>query len=98
MRTINESTAGVLGDAASASLDEIPVAQDIVNDSRAHICGVQAAVSGGTGALEAASDKIVLSFRRNDLVLDPDEALFVNTNDISGALDVTFSTNLWYDT
>lgn len=93
-----ESTAGTLGDSATASLDEVPIAQNIVNDSRSHIQACQAQVAGGTGSVEATFDNSQQGFGRSDLMLEPDEALFLNTTDISGALDVTFSANIWYET
>ena len=92
-----ESSAGVIGDAASCSIDEIPITQAAVNDSRSHIMAVVAAVQGGTGGVESTYPSKVLAFNRNDLVLDPDEALFMNNTDNSGALDVGFTLNIWYE-
>lgn len=86
-----------IGDAASASLDEVPVDQSIVNDSRSHIASVLAVNTGGTGALISDGDGQTLSFNRGDLVLDPDEALFLNLNDIVGAPPVRFNANFWYE-
>lgn len=86
-----------IGDSASASLDEVPVDQSIVNDSRSHIASVTAVNTGGTGALISENSSKVLSFNRSDLVLDPDEALFWNLNDIVGAPPVRFNCNIWYE-
>lgn len=90
-----ESTAGVSGDAAIASVDEVPVDQSLVNDSRSHIMAI-APVVGGAG-IEATAPQKALPFNRNDLVLDPDDAIFLNTTDVSGNLDVTFNLNVWYE-
>lgn len=87
-----------LGDSALASLDEVPVIQAQVNDSRSHIQQASAQGSGGTGAIAATFESSVLTFNRNDLVLDPDESIFLNLLDIVGAMPVTASANLWYET
>ena len=86
-----------LGDVATASLDEIPVAQDTVADSRSHISGVRASVSGATGATE--SDQVVETqvFERGDLTLDLDHALFLNTTDIDGAPPIAASCLIFYE-
>lgn len=93
----NGSTASVEGDAASSSLDEVPIDQSNINDSRSHIAFIQATVGGGTGTLEASADNTVLTFERGQLFLDPDEALFMNNKDVSGALSIAFGWNLWYE-
>lgn len=97
LHSSGESSPGSIGDAASASVDEVPTTQSAVNDSRSHIIGITAGVAGGTGAIEATYPSKVLAFNRGDLVLDPDEALFLNLTDNSGALDITFSCNIWYE-
>ncbi len=97
LTTIPESTPGAIGDAANCSIDEVPVGQADINDSRSHLMNVSATVNGGTGGIEATTPSKVLPFNRNDLVLDPDEAIFMNNTDISGALDVTFNLNVWYE-
>lgn len=96
-RVTNESTAGVEGDTARSSFDEVPVNQSVVNNSRSHIAQIQAVVAGGTGTLDPNAANIVLTFERGQLFLDPDEAWFVNNADVSGALDVGFSWNCWYE-
>lgn len=98
LRGLPESSAGVLGDSAVASLDEVPVIQAKVDDSRAHIQACSAQVIGGTGAVETVFNNSYRRWNQNELVLDPDEALFLNIDDTSGALDVTFGANLFYDT
>lgn len=91
-----ESTAAVIGDDWIASLDEQPITQAIVNDSRSHIMSISATGQGGTGGVDPALNSSLLSFNRNDLVLDTDEAFFVNVTDVSGAMDITATFNLWY--
>jgi len=86
----------VIGDDVSTSLDEIPVTQENVDDSRSHIAAAHSACIGGTGAVTGTTGLIVLSFNRDDLVLDPDEALFVNNRDIGGTPSIVVSWNLWY--
>lgn len=93
-----ESTAGAIGDASIASLDEVPTIQARSNDSRSHIQSASAQVIGGTGAIEAVYNNSSRRWNRNDLVLDPDEALFLNIEDTSGALDVGWAANLFYET
>lgn len=103
MRTVHQMTIqGVLvaADAALSSLDEVPVAQVQVNDSRSHISAV--AVGSGTfstngGLNPSGTPQLVLNFRRNDLVLEPDEALFLNNVDGAGTPTVNTRVNIWYD-
>lgn len=97
LSTKSSGTAAVLGDAAGCSIDEVPVFQSSTNDSRSHIMAVSSQVIGGTGAIESNTPARVLSFNRGDLVLDPDESIFMNTEDISGAMSVRFNLNIWYD-
>lgn len=92
----SESGNAILGDAAEASVDEVPVNQARLNDSRSHIMSATAVTIGGTGAIEFLPATKLLTFNRDDLVLDPDESLFLNLLDIAGNLDVTFSLNIWY--
>ncbi len=98
LKGLPESTVAAIGDAAIASLDEVPVIQALTNDSRSHIQSASAQVPGGTGGIEATYNNSLLAWPRNALFLDPDEALFLNLDDTSGALDVTFSDNIWYET
>lgn len=87
----------VLGDQAEASLDEVPTGQSDVNNSRSHILSVRAAVDGATGATESAQKSAVMYFKRGELVLDPDEALYLNTTDKDGAPPFACNVNIWYD-
>jgi len=96
-RATNDGPASVLGDKALSSFDEIPVGQSDVTNSRAHIAQIEIAVTGGTGALAGIAQNIVLTFERNQLFLDPDEAWFVNNSDISGAGSFAFGWNIWYE-
>jgi len=91
------STAAVLGDYQVCSMDEVPVTQQAINDSRSHIQSATAAVIGGTGAIAAQIGKDSLTFNRNDLVLDPDEAIFMNITDDNGGLDMQWNCNIWYE-
>jgi len=90
------NAATVIGDISLASLDEIPVSQFRANDSRSHIMGLQWAHEGGTASVAGQSQQLVLSFNRDDLFLDPDEALFLNTTDVIGNPPVNTSVNIWY--
>jgi len=96
-RVQSESTNLVIGDAARSSLDEIPVDQSSVNNSRAHIAVIEMVMAGGTAAVKGVPANIVLTFERNQLFLDPDEAWFMNNQDIIGAPDVGFTWNIWYE-
>lgn len=98
LKGLPETTAAAVGDSAIASLDEVPLSQAKINDSRSHIQSAVAHTTGGTGAVEMAFTNSVYRWNRNELVLDPDEALFMNIEDVLGAPDVTFSANLMYDT
>lgn len=91
------SGAAALGDAVECSIDEVPVSQAQINDSRSHIMSVDAIVEGGTGAIELTNGKKVLAFNREDLVLDPDEAIFMNNADIAGTPPAGFKLNVWYE-
>ncbi len=86
-----------IGDIAASSFDEIPVFQGDVNDSRAHIAEMSIQTSGGTGAIGAVSNNIVLTFERNQLFLDPDEAWFMNNQDEVGAPPIEAAWNIWYE-
>lgn len=84
-------------DEATWSIDEVPVNQLRTNDSRSHIVG-GAIKTGDAGGIAPTKSAKVLSFNRGDLVLDTDEALFLNTADITGAPTVNTSVNVWYET
>lgn len=95
---IQATAASTIGEIGGASLDEVPVRQDTTNDSRSHIGSVMYEVGGGTGAAAAtAQGQLVLSFNRGDLVLDPDEALFLNTFSIVGPPAVSYKANIYYE-
>jgi len=86
----------VIGDVSQSSLDEVPV-QQIVDDSRSHIDHITLATGGGTGGIgPTIAQRAVLNWNREDLVLDPDEALFVNTIDVAGAQPTASAWNLFY--
>jgi len=86
-------------DAATLSLDEVPVSQYRVNDSRSHIMGTAAKVGDATGAglAQTGPSSKVASFNRGDLVLDPDEAVFLNSVDIAGGPSINGDVNIWYE-
>jgi len=91
------STGQVVGDQATSSLDEVPVSQEGVNDSRSHIASTMAEVAGATGAVAATHTVITLAFNRGDLFLDVDEALFMNNQDVVGAMAWNFGWSIWYE-
>ncbi len=86
-------------DQMALSVDEVPIVQQGTNDSRSHIMAVRSIVGDSTGAGLSGTpgSSKILSFNRNDLVLDPDEAIFLNGSNIVG--DPTFDGNLnvWYE-
>lgn len=88
----------VAGDSALISIDEVPVLQFEVNDSRAHIA---AAWFQNYEVVDAApttsSPKDTITFNRDQLVLEPDEALFVNTQDLGGDPTMQASVNIFYE-
>jgi len=85
-------------DQMALSVDEVPVTQQNVNDSRSHIMGIRGVIGDATGAgLAQTGDKTkILSFNRGDLVLDPDEAIFVNGAHV-GDPTVNINLNIWYE-
>lgn len=85
----------VAADDWSASVDEQPTLQFNVTDSRSHILGGRVKVP--TGASGKINLERTLSFNRGDLVLDTDEALFLNTSDIVGAPGINAAVNLFYE-
>lgn len=89
--------ATVLGDQAISSFDEQPVRQSGTDNSRAHIASIAAVNTGGTGAIASHGENTVLTFERNQLFLDPDEAWFMNNQDVVGAPNVRFNWNVWYE-
>jgi len=93
--TVGANAAVAVGDIAHFSLDEIPVTQLRINDSRSHVMGLIWG-AGATGDLAGSSERLVLSFNRDDLVLEPDEALFLNSEDIVGTPPVNATVNAFY--
>jgi len=94
--TAHANSAVAVGDLAEGSLDEVPVTQERTNDSRSHIDNMAFGV-GATGDLVGSRTRAVLSFNRNDLFLDPDEAIFLNTVDTVGSPPVNWLWNIWYE-
>jgi len=99
--SLRQGGAIVRGDAYEASVDEVPAIQATVNDSRAHIqhgliqASEQVGADGGTGLYGPQKD--TMTFERGQLVLEPDEALFLNTSDLGGAPTVITKLNIWYE-
>jgi len=87
----------VAADEATASVDEVPVTQLRVNDSRSHITGCNMTVPSLAGIAITGQTQKVISFNRNDLVLDPDEALFLNLADVGGAPPIDCQVQIWYE-
>lgn len=86
----------VAADSWTCSLDEVPVSQMRITDSRSHIIGGTVKV-GDVGNLGTGKFARTISFNRGDLELDTDEALFLNLTDIAGAPTVDGSVNLFYE-
>lgn len=86
-------------DQARSSIDEVPTDQSTTNDSRSHISDATVQVSGisTNGALVSIVDRMIQAFNRNDLVLDPDEALFMNNVDGAGTPTIQARANIWYE-
>lgn len=101
LRTVHRLTstgsAAAIGDNVRSSLDEQPVAQASVNDSRSHISAVETTTVGGTGVIDLMPVTLVLDFPRNALVMDSDDAIFLNNTDVSGAVPADANVNIWYD-
>lgn len=91
------SVADSLGETNTSSLDEARTNQSTTNDSRAHIASVGAAVIGGTGAVVMQPASVIINFNRGDLVLDTDEAIFMNNSATVGAATPNTSWNLFYE-
>lgn len=89
----------VATDEVRISLDEVPAIQLGIDDSRSHIVGgecVNSSVSTN-GAIVPGRFYAVLTFDRGELMLDPDEAFFLNTSDVSGAATFVGRCNIWYE-
>lgn len=88
----------VVGDSAGLSVDEVPTIQFETNDSRAHVAFAwfQNPESAGDGPATSAP-RDTITFNRDQLVLEPDEALFVNTQDLGGDPTMQASVNIWYE-
>lgn len=95
--TIRGAVADSIGEENTSSFDEIPVSQENVNDSRAHIALLVYGVTGGTASVLGEKDRIVLTFERNQLFLDPDEAWFVNNAQQIGTASPRSHWNIWYE-
>lgn len=78
-----------------ASLDEVPTDQSTTNDSRAHILVCGQSVEGTAGNM-IPFGRAQLEFERGQLVLEPDEALYLNVTIASGATGTT-TCNVWYE-
>lgn len=92
------ATALVVGDACTISIDEVPTPQEGTDDSRSAIISTSLIVGGGTGAIAGGQTTPgVITFERNQLVLEPDEALFLNTQDFVGAPAVRMSALIYYE-
>ncbi len=92
---LSANAATAAGDAAILSMDEVPVNQVQTNDSRSHIDHVSWS-GGATGDTKGSNGRAVLNWNRDDFVLDPDEAIFMNVLDITGAPPLNATANLWY--
>jgi len=87
-----------IGDRATFSLDEVPVIQNSINNSRSHVMRVDLNHSGGTGSTTSPNDRATMSFERGQLPLDPDDALFWNGRDSVGTPAISdASVNAWYE-
>jgi len=84
----------VANDQARFSLDEIPIAQIATNGSRSHIIGV--VVKVGTDLTSGRATKQI-ALAGDDLVLRPDESVFLNTTDVTGAATVECNVGIWYE-
>ncbi len=91
------ASASVLGDSVISSLDEQPVSQAQVNDSRAHISSVRSTVQGGTGSVTLFPKSKLMAWPRSALVMRSDDAIFLNNEDQTGTPDVDINCNIWYD-
>jgi len=94
---ITSSGASTIGESSYLSFDEQPTDQSTTNDSRAHIGRISYNVTGGTGAVIGADSRMILSWNRNDLVLDTDEAFFLNTITVVGPPTVNYTANIFYE-
>jgi len=84
-------------DSVVATIDEVPSSQRASNDSRAHIAYVYATVSATASLTQYGAVKDTITFERRQLVLEPDEALFLNVVDILGNPPNEILCNIWYE-
>lgn len=82
----------VVTDQAAGELAESPVFQSNTTDSRSVLALSRASGAPGGGA---ERDKIALG--RNDLIVDPDDALFLNTDDTTGTPTIRCDCTIWYE-
>jgi len=85
----------VAGDQAGMEIAEVPVLQQATNDSRALIAEVSTIIANTVAINDKGQDTI--TFERNQLKLEPDEALFMNTEDRVGAPNIEAHCNVWYE-
>jgi len=85
-----------INDSARASLDEVPTIQSNVDDSRSHILGLYLLQTEATTTV-GKSATIGITFERGQLVLEPDEAFFVNNLDLGGTPNIATQVNIWYE-
>lgn len=86
-------------DHAILELAEQSTAVSSTNDSRALIDTMRFIVGDSTayGLGLQPTQRAVLAFNRNDLVLDTDESLFVNGTDVVGTATIRANWNLFYE-
>lgn len=83
------------GDEYSASIDEVPTTQAGTNDSRAHVLHCASQAEGTVGNF-SPNARAQISFERGQLVLEPDEALFLNIA-VTGTGTGSTRCNIWYE-
>lgn len=83
-------------DEATLSIDEEPVAGHATNDSRAHLLDVKVKI-GDVGSFGNNQAQDIIFFERGELVLDSDDAIFMNTVDDGGAPTVLATMNIYYE-
>lgn len=99
--SVRNTSTMVAGDSATASLDEVPVIQAGTNDSRSHIGHVSMQVEEGSEATAHfgvnGNSRLVLTFQRTQMVLEPDEGIFWNTESSGGDPTALMNCNVWYE-
>jgi len=84
------------GDRARGSLDEVPEYQGDDNDSRSNILTVDIH-AGAVAESGFYKDTDIMVFERGELTLEPDEGLFLNTQDVSGTPTIVARCRIWYE-